>query len=76
MPPAFLTLCDRTICYRLDGSLNWELPVGAICVIGEMTNDHGPYVDDYFICFATDAQTWYEASFYAEGRERRPYAIS
>ena len=30
----------------------------------------GPFVDDYFLCFATDANTWYEASFYAEGSQQ------
>lgn len=47
----------------------WELPVSAIRVVGETTNQNGPYVDDYFLCFASGADSWYEASFYAEGRD-------
>ena len=69
MHPGSLELCDRTIRYRIDGSVIWELPVCDIRVIGEMTNDHGPFVDDYSFCFATDGDSWYEGSFYAEGRE-------
>ena len=64
-----LELVDGMIRYRLDGSTHWQLPISAIRVIGEATNDHGPFLDDYFFCFATDANTWYEASFYAEGRD-------
>jgi hypothetical protein len=69
MHPATLELVDASIRYRLDGSTGWELPVSAIRVIGEATTDHGPFLDDYFLCFATDVAHWYEASFYAEGCE-------
>src|SRR6476620_4448804 len=69
MHPGTLELVDGMIRYRLDGCTNWQLPVSAIRVIGEATNDHGPFLDDYFFCFATDANTWYEACFYAEGRD-------
>lgn len=48
-------------------SLDWELALSAVRVIGESTNDHGPYLDDYFLCFAVDANGWYEASFSAKG---------
>jgi hypothetical protein len=69
MHPGRLELVDREICYGPNDSVLWKLPISAIRVIGEATNDHGPFLDDYFLCFATDANTWYEASFYAEGRE-------
>jgi hypothetical protein len=69
MHPAKLEIVERMIRYGLDGSIVWELPLSFIHVIGEATNDHGPFLDDYFFCFATDANTWYVASFYAEGRE-------
>ena len=36
--------------------------------MGEHTDDHGPCVDDYFFVFLTDSH-FYEASFYAEGRD-------
>jgi hypothetical protein len=63
MRPGKLELCDRTIRYRIDGSTIWDLPISEIRVIGEATNDHGPFGDDYFFCFATDAGCWQEASF-------------
>lgn len=47
----------------------WHLPVSEIKVIGEHTDDHGPYVDDYFFVFLTDSYL-HEASFYAEGSDQ------
>src|SRR5262245_32940237 len=69
MHTSLLEIRDGKIHYQFDGSTMWELPIKSIRVFGEATNDHGPYVDDYFFCFATSAGEWYEASFYAEGRE-------
>jgi len=69
MHPGKLELCDRSIRYCIDGAAIWELPISDIRVIGEVTTDCGPFVDDYFFCFATDAHAWHEASFYAEGGE-------
>ena len=53
--------------YECVGS-GWQVRISDIKVIGEHTDDHGPYVDDYFFVFLTQRQT-YEASFYAEGRD-------
>ncbi len=64
-----LEFCDGIIRYRVGGAPNWELPLSDVRVIGEMTNDHGPFADDYSFCFATEANRWYEGSFYAEGSE-------
>jgi hypothetical protein len=64
-----LELIDDKVCFRVDGSVNWELPISAVRIIGEATNGNGPYLDDYFFCFATDASSWHQASFYAEGRD-------
>ncbi len=65
-----LELVGESVRYRCGDVTLWELPLSAIRVIGEMTNQNGPYFDDYFYCFATDPNRWYEASFYAEGRVR------
>ncbi len=63
---------------RVDGEIiryrsalygDWDLPVSDVRIIGECTNQDGPVVDDYFFCFATGAEVWFEASFYAEGRD-------
>jgi hypothetical protein len=48
---------------------DWDLPVSDVRVIGEATNESGPFADDYFFCFATGPSTWREASFYAHGRD-------
>jgi hypothetical protein len=69
MHPGNLELCDGIIRYRIDGSAVWAIPVSDVRVISEVTNDHGPFLDDYSFCFATDAESWFQASFYAEGRE-------
>jgi hypothetical protein len=63
-----LELCDGVIRYRVDSTTIWELPLSRVRVIGEATNQNGPYLDDYFLCFAPDANSWHEASFYAEGQ--------
>ena len=48
---------------------DWTIPVADLRVIGEATNQSGPFADDYFLCFATGPERWYEASFYAAGRD-------
>jgi hypothetical protein len=47
---------------------DWDLHVVNIRIIGESTNQDGPAID-YFLCFATGPDTWFEASFYANGRD-------
>ena len=37
-------------------------------LLGESTNQNGPFEDDYFLCFASDDSGWMEASFYSDGR--------
>ena len=56
---------EGVIHYELP-NCGWQLPVNEIRVMGEHTDDHGPYVDDYFFVFLTDSH-FCEASFYAEG---------
>jgi len=46
----------------------WRVRAPDIRVIGEFTNTDGPHADDYFFVFITPDQ-WFEASFYAEGRD-------
>lgn len=56
--------------------VTWEMPIGRVWVIGEATTEHGPIADDYFLCFATSPHEWFEASFYAAGREQFLKALS
>ena len=55
--------------YRSDSYGDWELPVNKLRILGEATNQNGPFSDDYFLCFTAGPEEWFEASFYAEGRE-------
>ncbi len=48
---------------------DWTIAINDIRIIGEATNQNGPFADDYFLCFATGPKRWYEASFYASGGE-------
>lgn len=49
---------------------SWKLSFDEIAVIGEHTNELGPFTDDYFICFVhRNGKGWLECSFYAEGRD-------
>jgi hypothetical protein len=47
----------------------FTLRLSDIRIIGECTNQDGPFADDYFLCFVTAPNLWYEASFYAAGRD-------
>ncbi len=47
----------------------WTIRVDDIRIIGEATNQNGPFADDYFLCFATGPEMWHEASFYAASRD-------
>lgn len=55
--------------YRSAAYGDWDLPRSDVRIIGESTNQNGPFADDYFLCFATGPERWLEASFYAEGRD-------
>ncbi len=48
---------------------SWELSLDRVRIFGEMTNENGPLADDYWICFADGPGRWYDASFYANGRD-------
>lgn len=53
--------------YRSEVYGEWDLPVEAIRLIGEWTDEAGPFADDYFLVFAAGTGPWRSASFYAEG---------
>lgn len=56
------------IVYSCGGEAQWRVPLSAVEVIGEFTNESGPWGDDYFLSLVADeGSTWFEASFYAEG---------
>ena len=62
-------LRDGVIHYRSTTFGDWDLPLASVRIIGESTNESGPFFDDYFFCFATGPEMWFQASFYARGRD-------
>ena len=57
------------ISYTSAPQASWTLRVEDLRVLGEATNEDGPFADDYFICFGLNSTTWLEASFYSEGMQ-------
>lgn len=67
---------DGFIRYRSPAYGSWDLPLSSVLVLGESTNQNGPFTDDYFVCVAVGREGWYEFSFYATGRDEALHAIS
>src|SRR5207249_8460490 len=60
-------LADAEVHYASQDYGSWSFPVADLRVFGELTTDHGPYIDAWFMAFVTSsAGGWYEASVYAE----------
>lgn len=63
-----INIVNGSIIYKSTTYTNWEIPIANIIVVGEYTNDQGPLLDDWFICFLVDdLNGWHEASNYADG---------
>ena len=45
----------------------WAIEVPRLRLIGEYTDESGPYADDWFLLFSTGEEQLYEASVYADG---------
>jgi len=66
----------RSGALHFDGSLitytsqdygSFAIPLSEVAVIGEFTNDNGPFADDWFLVFVhRSGKEWFEASIYAE----------
>ena len=59
-------LDDDVIRYRSATYGNWDLPLRNLRIVGENTNEDGPFADDWFLCFVSGPDEWAAASFYAE----------
>jgi hypothetical protein len=55
--------------YEAEAGSSWTLRISDLLVLGEFTNDAGPFMDDYCYVFVAMNQKCYAASFYSEGRE-------
>lgn len=64
-----ILLDGDVIRYRSAAYGDWDVRLSDVRIIGEASNQSGPFADDYFFCFATGPSMWREASFYAEGRD-------
>ena len=70
-------IADGVISYRSEVYGSWELPVSEVTVIGEYTNEDGPFADDYFLVFLSRNESWwFEGSFYGEGRDEVLHELS
>ncbi|GAA5476835.1 hypothetical protein Hhel01_00311 [Haloferula helveola] len=58
---------EGLIRYEGQAGDGWELALSDVVVIGECTNQNGPFADDWFLCFATGPREWYEVSGDAGG---------
>jgi hypothetical protein len=70
----------KTIDYTdAGGNIVWQLPVAAIAILAEYTTLNGPFLDDYFVVFASvENQEWIvrTATFYADGCDEVLEALS
>lgn len=64
-----LTFDGATLAYRWPDRVAWELPIERLVAVGELTTANGPWLDDYFLVFLELGGAYYEASFYAVGRD-------
>lgn len=64
-----ISLSEEVIRYDSPIYGSWVLRLDEVFVIGEMTNEMGPFSDDYFFCFVTGEGRWVEASYYADGSD-------
>ncbi len=67
-PSGELHVEQDAVLYSVPDGGGWRVPIADIRIIGEFTSDHGPVVDDYFFVFVA-REEYFEASFYADGRD-------
>ncbi|MBL9181851.1 MAG: hypothetical protein JNN17_06900 [Verrucomicrobiaceae bacterium] len=71
-----LELKDSRLSYSSPDYGEWEISVDNVVVFGEYTTDNGPMIDDWFMVFVLNDQTWVEASNYCDGRENVREALA
>jgi hypothetical protein len=64
-----LTIRDNLLMFRSDHYGNWDCSIGEIAVIGELTNEDGPFAADWFLVFLKQGtRACFEAPVDAKGR--------
>ncbi len=71
-----IELVGDTIRYESATYASWVINVQDVRIVGEATNENGPFSDDYFLCFATAREKWHEASIHACGCDTFLSALS
>lgn len=65
-----LELKGDVLTYHSEHYGSWELSLKDVSVIGEYTNEDGPFADDWFLVFVEKGEPdWNEASVYAAGKD-------
>ncbi len=63
--------------YSAEGvEILWRVAVDRIQVMGEYTTSAGPDLEDYFLVFVCDRDTWYEVPMSATGIDRLLQSLS
>ena len=60
-------LADDTIVYCSESYPSWKIGLNEIQVIGEFTNENGPYCQDHFLAFVADVKSCHELPCGAHG---------
>lgn len=61
---------NEKVCY-VEGNYTFDFKISELYLIGEYTNQSGPYADDYFIVFFAKKEKYeFLASFYVEGIDK------
>ncbi len=56
-----LFLVGEELILKDEGGEFWRLPLSALRVIGEYTNEDGPFAEDWFAVFITSDREWFLA---------------
>lgn len=73
---ARLRLEGEVIVYESRVHMSWRIEVRDLKLLGECTDQNGPFTDDYWLIFVTSPHMWLGASFYSEGRDELLGALS
>src|SRR5690606_10078645 len=66
-PSGWLRIEGGIVHYTERSGGGFSLTLDQIRIIGEYTNQNGPFADDWFLFFLTPEPGWYEVPMYAEG---------
>lgn len=60
--PIGFEILDGEVRYSDGERCQWSVPLNSVRIIGEYTNENGPYADDWLLCLVTDCNSWVEGS--------------